>query len=827
MRRLHLTRNLRTLALLLMISAGLGVIGVLWWANSTGLPEPWRAALEQQLTKQGAHVKIGAVRYVLFQGIVADHVKVYSEAGHSREISRLERVILDFDKTQLARGIPKLNKIQLVHARLSLPVDPNDPDSETLHVTDANGTVLMPGDRRLVVRDARGKIAGIEVTLNARIIAYEPVAPQPVDDSSVGMRRELLARILAELGKWHFNEKHPPSIAITVEGDLNERSSINAKLALKINDMEKNGHVLDTVTAEADLLGDLLTVTSLRATDPRGIFQGHVDYNLRDREGRFEVSSSLEVPELLTAWLGLPPLKDARIDGRQTLSAEGDFQLDERNVPHIRMTGQARCEAVTLRGMPFKAVGGAFSWREGSLFVRDLHLTRDDGRAEGKLMVEWPLVRLALHTTLPVPVYRPFFVGQPLEMVLNDFSERGGAAVDVSLEGSFDVTNKHAWAYTGGGSVKNLNYKGVPVNSANCQFSLNHSELDFHDGTVVFNYSKYALHKAFDGATEGTAKVGRIRYVAKDKLVEVEDVRGAMWAAPMVRFFAPKVADNLEQYRFHQPPEMKASGVVDVTPQGRTALDITFASDHPADYQFLGENLTLGRPRGRVGIHGERVDITQLALDAFNGPVAGEIHYLGGGKLQGELNWTKLSLTEITSIYGFAMKGGGKVTGRIDFTLTDGKVETLQGGGLLALEKAELFSVPMFGPLSPLVGSVLNDERAGFQRAKNAFFTFKIHNGILSSNDFQTSTSSLNFTGDGSVDLKERTLDMTMRLNARGLLGIITLPLRPFSGLFQFHGSGPLKETKWESMKVTPPPEAQRELLMDPPKARIIDAENE
>ncbi len=825
MHRLHLTRNLRTLAFLLMISAVLGAIGVLWWANSTGLPEPWRAAIEQQLAKQGAHVKIGAVRYVLFQGIVADGVKVYFEPEHLRETSRLERVVLDFDKTQLARGEFQINKIQLVDARLTLPVDPENPDSETLHVTGANGTVLMPGDRRLEIRDARGKIAGIDVTLNARIIAYQPAAPQPSDESNMGLRRELLAKVLAELGKWHFNEKHPPSIRITIEGDVNERSSINAKLALDVRDMEKNNHVLDTVTAEADMAGDLLTVTSIRATDPRGVFEGHIDYNIRDREGRFDVSSSLEVPELLTAWLGLPPLKEARIDGKQHLEAEGDFQLDENNVPQIRMTGRARCERVTLRQMPFEAVEGAFSWREGNLFVRDLRLIRKDGAAEGKLMVEWPLVRLALHSTLPVPVYRPFFVRQPLEIVLNDFSEREGAAVDVSLEGSFDATNKHAWAYTGSGSVKNLNYKGVPVNSANCKFSLNHSELDFNTGTVVFNYSKYALHKAFGGAAEGTAKVGRIRYLGEDRIVEVEDVRGAMWAAPMVRLFAPAVADTLEQYRFHQPPEMKASGVVDVTPQGRTNLEVSFSSDHPADYQFLEKNLTLGRPRGKVGVHGERVDITQLTLEAFDGPVTGNIHHIGGGKLQGELSWTKLSLTDLTSTYGFQMKGGGTATGRLDFSLTDGKVETMEGAGLVALENAELFSVPMFGPLTPLIGSVLNDERAGFQRAKNAFCTFRINRGILSSNDFQTATSSLNFAGDGSVNLKERTLDMTMRMNARGLLGLITLPLRPFSGLFQFHGTGPLEDTRWESMKVTPPPEAQRELLLAPPKARIITGE--
>jgi hypothetical protein len=823
MYRLHLTRNLRTLAFLLIFSALLGGVSVLWWANYTGLPEPWRAAIEREGAKQGMYLKIGGLRYVIFRGIVATDVRVYSEAEHLREFSRLERVVLGFDNTKLARGIIHLKKLQLDDARLVLAVDPNDPASETLDITDANGTVFMPGQRRLEIRDAHGKIAGIDVTLNARLIGYQQEGRKPPDDSSMGKRRILLAQVINELEKWNFNRNHAPALQITAEGDINDHSSITAKIGLRINGIEKNGHVLDEVTAQADMAGDVLTVTSLRATDSHGVFEGHIDYNLRDREGRFDVSSSLEVPQLLTAWLGLPALHDVSIGGKQLLEAEGNFQLDGKNVPQIKMTGHARCESVTLRGMPFDAVEGAFSWRDGDLFLRDLRLIRRDGEARGKAMVEWPLVRLELHTTLPVPVYRPFFVKQPLEIVLNDFSEREGASVDVRLEGGFDVTNKFAWAYTGSGSVRNLNYKGVPVNSANCQFSLNHHELDFYDGTVVFNYSDYALHKAFNGPAEGTAKVGRIRYDAPSKLVEVEDVRGAFWAAPMVRLFAPKVADTLEQYRFHQPPELKGAGVVDVTPQGRTALDVSFSSDHPADYRFLGENLTLGRPSGQVAIRGERTTVSHLKLDAFDGPVAGNFEYLGGGRLKGELSWTKLSIPGLTSTYGFQMKGAGDVTGRIDFSLTDGRVETMAGEGLLALEKAELFSVPMFGPLSPLISGVLNDESAGFQRAKNAFFTFKIQDGILTSNDFQTATTSLNFTGDGSLDLKERTIDMTMRMNARGLLGLITLPLRPFSGLFQFRGTGPLKAPKWESLKFTAPQQSQNEILLEAPKAKVID----
>lgn len=822
MYRLHLTRNLRSLFFLLVVSAVVAGFGALWWANRTGLPESWRALIEREAAKQGAFLEIGSLRYIPWRGVVATDVHVFSDPEHLWELSRLEQVVLDFDQTKLARGTLQLTKVELKDAGLTLPVNPKDPDSETLKVTEANGTLFMPGNRRLEVRGARGKIAGIEVALDAQLIGYQQGGAKPVDEDSEGKRRALLAKILHELQKWRFDKNQAPSLRVYLEGNANDRAATRATLTLQAGSIEKNQHRLDQVTAEADMTGDLLTVTALRATDASGTFHGHIDYNLDSREGRFDISSSLEVPALLKAWLGIPELKAIEIGGKQTLVAEGEFQLDEKNLPAVRMTGHVRCESVTLRGMRFDAVETAFSWRDNEAFLREVRLIHPDGEARGKAMIQWPQVRLALTSTLPTEIYKPFFVGLPLAIVLKDFTARKGAAVSVSLEGGFDATDRHSWAYTGGGNLQNMNYKGVPVNHAECKFSLSHYELDFFDGTVLFNYDDYPLRTAFNGPKQGRAKVGRIRYDAPNKVVEVEAVTGGMWAAPMVRFFAPTVADSLEQYRFHHPPELKASGVVDVTPQGRTSLDVAFKSDQPADYQFLGENITLQQPRGAVAIRGERVTISDLEFEAFGGPVTSRFDYRGKGRLEGELSWTNLSLHELASTYGFQMKEGGRATGRISFDLTDNQVATMNGEGLLAMEGAELFSVPIFGPLTRLVSGVLNDRRAGSERANDAFCNFTIHKGILNTHDFQTSTTSLNFTGDGDINLMDRTLNMTMRLNARGLLGLITLPLRPFYGLFQFRGSGPLKDAVWESEIFTAPPDEQKQLLLTPPKATII-----
>ncbi|MDP3849439.1 MAG: AsmA-like C-terminal region-containing protein [Luteolibacter sp.] len=822
MYHLHFTRNLRSLGFLLIAAAVIAGIWMLWWANRTGLPESWRSAIERQISRQGAHVEVGALRYHPLRGVIASKVRIFSDPARRHEISKLERVLLDFDKTKLARGILHLNKIELRDAALTLPVEPDVPASENLEVTGLNGTLLMPGSRRFEVRDARGRIAGIEVSLNARLVGYHQAGDSPTETSNAGKRRKLIARIIKELGQWHFEADNPPRVGVFLEGNANDNASLTAKLTLHANDLEKNQHGIEELSAEAEITGDLLTLTKLRIQDSRGLLEGRVDYDLGERAGRFDLKTSLEIAPLLTAWLGLPPLSQIVIGGGQALEAEGEFHIDERNIPHISMTGHASAESVMLRGTRFDVVESAFAWGDGGLFLRDLRLSRPDGLAKGKALIQWPLVRLALQSTLPAAVYKPFFAGQPLEIVAGDFSERKGASFDVRLEGGFDATDRHSWAYTGGGTVQNVNYKGVPVDSAECRFSLSHHELDFFDGTVIFNYRNYPLREAFGGPNQATAKVGRIRYAGDEKVVEVEDVSGDIWAAPLVRLFAPTVADSLEIYRFHRPPTLKGSGVVDVTPRGRTALEVSFNSPDAADYRFLGENITLSQPVGKVLIRGPRVTVAELKLNAFDGPISGQFDFRGDGKLSGELSWTQLSIPALTSTYGFQVKGGGETTGRLDFALTDGRVETMSGVGLFALEKTELFSVPMFGPLSTVASNVLNDRRAGFERAKSAFCNFRIEKGVLRTEDFQTATTSLTFAGEGEVDLAKRTLDMTMRMNARGLLGLITLPLRPFYGMFQFRGTGPLKNPQWENVMFTAPPEGQKELLQAAPKARIV-----
>lgn len=825
MTRLHFFRNLRTAIMLLIAATVIAAGAALWWVNATGLPETWRAMIEHELEKEGVNVSVASLSYQpLHGGVVATEVRIFSDASRTRQISRLERVVIDFDKSRLARGKLKLIKFELKDGRLDLPVDPDDPNSEILEAEHVNATIGMRAGRLLEIRDASGQIEGIEVALSARILGYRPVLGTTAEDPNRKARMEVLRRFLTESRNWKFDEAERPKLTITIDGDLADRNTLHGRVRLAAKNVEKNGHTLDTLKAEAEWTGSLLTLTSLKAMDRRGELGGRIDFDMSGREGRFGLTSTLDIPRLLRSWFGIDAVKDVSFAGEQKIETRGSFQLKDKAPPEVKLTGVAACKELMVKGVPFDSFQTSFSWSEGNLYLRDLKVVRADGQATGKLLIQDGTLRAALKTNMPLAVGRPFFVGQAFGHVLNDFTETDKTKVDVNVEFGWEIGNPGSWVVTGHAKLDHCAYRGTPFLVAETDLDLSHRALDFQNGAAVIDYHNYAMQRAHDGAKSAPLKVRRVIFDNDVDTVTITGLEGTMWPAPILRMFAKNVADNLENYRFHQPPVLQAAGVIDTTPQGRTDLKISFRTNARADYEFLEKTLPIESPSGTVRVQNEKVTVDDLEFEIFEGKVAGKVTRLPGKQptLAGEFSWNELSFNDVASLYGFDPKGGGVLTGRLDFTSGLNDVSNLSGRGLISLEEAKLFSVPIFGPLSPVIAGILSDKRAGFQQARNAFCTFIIRDGVFITNDFRTGTASIVFTGDARIDLEKRMLDMTMRMNAKGLLSVLTLPLRPFYGLFQFHGSGPLKDPEWKNVMFTSPPESEKEALESPPKPRII-----
>ncbi len=820
--RLKFLRNLRTAVWLLFVAlVSMSLLG-LYWANKTGLPSTWRKAIEQEISKRGVHVEIGSLSYIPLKGFVASNVRVYAEEERIHQISKLERIQLVLDYASLANGNLRLRKLELRNAELSILVDPKEPGGEALEFTKIYGTVLIPNEKFIEIRNTRGKVGGIDVEINASLQTKNQKQRGKDDYKNDAERREIVAVILRELDKWKFDPEKSPKVQINLEGHISKKETLKGQFGLQVTSIEKNGYQLSNVLANGDLSLNLITLNKFSAEDSRGIITGNADYLITNQEGRFNIESSIDITRLLDAWFSTPFQIDLLSGGSQKISFNGDFDLSTPTKPNVSLTGKAICESIMFRGISFDTLETWFSYQEGKLFLRDIKLTRPDGEAVGQILKEDSNIRIKLDSNLPVALYKPFFNGKPLEKVIDNFTVGSKALSEISLEGSFDTIDKSAWTFTGRGKLINQSYRGVAFHSADCSFSLNSNELDFYDGNLDFDYTNYELRKKFDGPTTGKATIERIRYDHKTKLIGVEKVSGVIWAAPLVRLFAPVIADNLEAYHFHRPHTISGSGQVDITPEGRTDLTIDFSTKNKADYKFLGHYITLKKPSAKVHVRNKEVDVTNLSSEVVGGTIQGKFSSQANSKLLGELTWKKLDVLELSNVYALNMKTGGNITGRIEFSITDGDISTMNGEGLVAMKDGELFSVPIFGPLSTVASAVVNDKRLGYERAKSAFCNFTIKRGIALIRDFETTTTSVKFTGDGSIDIFAKTIDFTIRLNARGLLGFVTIPLRPFYGLFQFRGMGPLMNPEWKNVHFTSPPEKEKEVLLSPPKAKTV-----
>jgi hypothetical protein len=830
MRRLRIIHKLRTLLALTAFCAVLAAGGGLWWANQTGLPDSWRGEIEKALAAQGLHADIGMLRYWPLQGVEADEITVYADESRQRVVARVKEVMVDVDRTKLARGEVRVERLDLKGGSLTLPVDPDDPDSRALEVTNASGRVLMPGGRRLEVLDARGEVGGIRLEFEAMVLGYRPrltVKEEEIEQAKL-YRRKLLAQVIGLLDPWKFDPTSPPVIRIRVEGDLDDPRTVRADLFLTSDGLERGDIQITRLEAEGEMRGRLLVLESLHIEDGGGSLRGRMEYDLADREGRFEARSDLKLPVLLRELDAVGWLDKVSFDSRPELAGRGSFSLPESGPPRFRVTGRLAAEELQFKGHRASRVESDLSWDGTRVFLDNLVVTRPDGTLRGRLLAQPELIRYDVTTDLRIGVWRGFFDRHPLGKVFADFSDRDDTEVAARIKGSFNPRDPHDWRASGEAGATHMAYKGTPFRKASVTMDLDHDALDFTAGEVEFDYAAYKLRQAHGGPVSGKAKVDRVRFDRESSTLTLENIRGNFWPAPVLRMFLPKVADHLEEYRFHRPPELSAGGVIGLAKgSARTDFKVTGSTAGQVSYRFAGTDLLLSRLNTRVRVTPLATEVRDLGFEVFDGPVRGSFDVRpdkAGQQVKGELDWTRLSLPEISIASGFETKAKGYITGRMEFDHRGEAAAGLNGEGLLALEEGELFSVPIFGPLSPVLATVLGNRKAGFQEAREAFCTFSVEEGVLRTADFLTTTPSLVFTGDARADLNRRTLDMTIRMNARGLLGVITLPLKPFYGLFQFRGTGPMREPQWRNVMFTSPPDTEKERLLEAPKARDLRA---
>lgn len=729
-----------------------------------------------------------------------------SEDSDGKHRRFMKQFVQELDHWQLDADSPPELDIKLeadatkwsnLKANFTFRCDSAQRERISLHNITAEGNVVnaLISIHHFTAFDQRGKLlATIDYDLNSRSgnfdaqssidalnIVYAVTGQRLLSDFSLAEAPKVHA-----LGQFAFPADRP--IEIATQGHL------------ACKNIMFRGSPLDAMEMEFSQKGKDLFLRNAKVSHASGVLEGRL--LLKDQLLRVEAQGSVPMPVLR------PFYRDHRLaPALEFLEKSGLTSLNAKVQTTLRKT----------------ETGFAMD----KLQIQEIDLQHKRGSLSGWMELANKQVRYQLESNLPPEIGKPFFPGQPLEKVLGDFTVNAASKTYVKLDGTLDTTNKQNWSVKGIGKVENLSYRGVPVVSVQTSMDLKHGSLLFSDIAVDFDYRNYELQRSFQGGTHGLVQAKSVSYKHEPGLVEITGLRGSIHPVPLLEMFAKPVAESLKQFRFRSPPTLSANGVIDVRNRGLTRLQVNLAEAKALDWEFLGKPVTFRNASTQLLIRAQDVTLSKLSCVAFDGDCNGEVAVAikGAKTFSADIRWSNIAMSELAETYEFKEKGYGKLTGRIELAGVSGDTSTLQGHGLCSLEKGELFAVPIFGPLSPVIAGVLGDRRAGFERAKDAFCNFKITKGVIHTNDFMTQTSSLKFTGNGDVDLNKKTIDMTIRMNARGLLGIITLPLQPIiKGLFQFQGQGPLNKPKWEHVVFTSPPEEEQETLLRnaPRRATVV-----
>ncbi len=827
---LYLFRLGKTIIALLLGIILVGVIAGLIYLNQIGFPGHYSERLCEELAKRGVHLKFESLQFSLKQGLIAQEVQFFKMPDDERPTLTAKKVILGIDQSLALRGELKLREALITDASTHFIAAEN---LEVIQAHDIHSKIYFGPGNLLRIRKTSGRIQGINIDLTADLI--QPVDEGSDEDEGPSHLESVLRPLLDELARWEFSEERPPEIQATIRGDLSKPEEFHTNFSLLAENLSRHDYHLDKLQLSGDLRSRLITVDRIFLKDRSGQAEGQADWSLENQEGRFQLSSSLQFQHFLQTCFDLEIAPRLKINSSPEILLEGTIEQKEDQRISVRMTGEARAGPFHFINTNYEKFSSAFSWQDGSLFLQDLKVIHKKGQIEGDFIAQGSDIRYHFRSSLPLEAFRPFLPEKGHDAkTIADFNFTANSITNVNARGTLNRDNLKEWQAVGDIYFTNFSYRDLKAFYTLGDFNISPDKIEFRKVKVHIDDREEAVCLRFQSAASSELNVDAILYEPPIRKLVISNLRGTAWPSPIVRAFTkhdPNIANSIEDdYRFHEPPELTLNGSFDCRGKGNIDYNsymVSVRTTGQTDYTFLKRNLALTELSANLFYRQRELNIAALSFAGLGGQAHGDINVsfqLGGGAplFRGLMKWKNLSFKTLSQIYQFKEEEKGTLTGNFDFTGISGDIRKLNGRGFCALQKGNIVSLPVFGPLSPIMARVLGDKRAGYERAKDASASFIVRNGVWQTDDFLALSSSLNLTGDGWIDLKTEKIDMTMRLNAQGLLGIITLPLSPFKGLFQFRGTGIFTQPDWQAAPFTQPRRGAKDPLFRKPGKAII-----
>ena len=843
----------------LTIASALLAAGV--YAGSEAFGERWRGFVIARLGERGLHMDFRRLVLDPFGGLIARDVRLYSRPDRKQLLISVDRLRIDVEIGRLLEKRVEVQGFELTQASLSIPVDSSvesQPGGPTmLEVRDLNARAFLR-DRRLELRHAEGLLSGVRLSLSCDLMLPAPDKDKPEDKPTPTLQdriqvlrnhQQRVQKGLAWLQRFQF--AMPPRLTLEVHGEIDRPLEMNARLLFEADGMSYGTYACREVVAEAEYRSGLMDLTRFYLRDATGQVSANATWRMASPELRFRLTSSADLPGVAQAFLSSGKLREIVFYESPNLALDGVWFVDGELASHkrpVRVTGSLDCGRFSTRGAVFDGLSAKFGVAPEGVYIRDLVLRHQSGTLGAQVLAhETQGFRYRALLRMDPNAFLPFAQMEKTREIIRRFEFTPQSNIFFELEGAGPEADLQQCLNRGHGELRNFKYRGVDL-------ELLTAEVEFQDPKQ--HYRNVRLKRP-----EGVAEVAHIEVDDDEHWVRLTGLKSGVDPVAVTGCFAQKTAAHIAKYRLPADTVVELEGLIDYRGGEKSDFRVKFAHETgEGHYTVLGEDYAIASPVGDLHIKSGRLDFdvrgrvhggamnarghtilaeddngfavevkaarfprvvfgqnvpfedvgatvtgvgTTTQFDVRAGLLGGTFELKGSLEDQGpprpyrgEMRLEGVSFKRFAQIYSANSETEGDLTGHFRFDGREEDWKELKGEGAAIILNGNLYAVPILGPLTPLLDNLLPGKIKDYNVATEANCTFQIGDGFVMTEDFEALTSVFRIASSGRINFMEDAVDLTTQVRVRGLPGIV---LRPFSELFEFRGSGTVKETKWTS----------------------------
>jgi hypothetical protein len=745
-----------------------------WYLARRGFGKEWRDRVVEELHKRGVEASVRRLTLDPVRGLIAQDVRIYDFKNRENTLAVISEVALDINYAALLHHQPFLNALDVRGAELTIPNPVDGTTEPKTQIKELRAHIYFPPEQ-IYVSQAEGLFCGIRISATGQLIKRSDYKPSDeISDEDWRQRMLLLQRIAAELRGFTY-PREAPSLQVKFAGDLSQFETLHAEATLSAERLQRGAYEMKDLAVTAEWTNQTLRINNCTWADSAGNFSGRSSWSRETKAADFQGRSTLDAKRFLDAFGFGALLADLSLTSPPLLELSGSANFAETR-PKISVIGRAVVENFSYKTVPLLKLTGDFSWDGERAMVRELRVRHETGELTGDLLDAPNDFRLNLESVIDPIVLTPF-ASPELGRFLKEWEWRRPPSVRLALRGPSRLPE--TWSGEGTIAGQKTRFRGAWMNEAAAAVHLDKGALTFDNLRVVRD--------------EGTGS-GSFTYDFVKHEVRLKDIKSTLRPTEAILWVEPKFFKEVAPYKFRQPPNVVANGIIHFRGRPGDQLEIKVDAPTGMEYVFLGKTLPLDRVSGRLLFTDGRLQLSDINGKLFDGDVRGaadisleknDKRYSANVALEG-VNFPKLA-----DLYFRYETAHGRLGGFYEWTGVGSEPRNMEGKGSAKVTEGDIFAIPIFGPLSGLISAVIPG--AGYSLARQAKASFSIKDGVIHTDDFKVSGKLFGMIGHGDVRFLEDKLDFDIRIEAAGP-GVL---LTPMYKLFEYKGEGNISKPNW------------------------------